>query len=74
MVRDDVARNLDACDALVENGGFLLGDAPMLCDFALAAQLVYLSRTPLGGEAMAGRPVQAYLARMKALRSAANAA
>ena len=74
MVREDLARNLDACDALVESGGFLLGEAPMVCDFAVAAQLVYLSRTPLGGAAMEGRPVQAYLARMKALRSSASAA
>jgi glutathione S-transferase len=74
MIRDDLARHLDACDGLVEARGFLLGDAPLLCDFAVAAQLVYLARTPVGGAAIAGRPVEAYLARMKALRSSTSAA
>jgi glutathione S-transferase len=65
-VRADLARHLDAVDGLVAGGAFLLGEAPLLCDFALFGQLVYLGRTPVGGRALAERAaIQAYLARLK---------
>ena len=47
----------------------MLGDAPMLADFALMSQLVYLSRTPVAGPRIAARAeVVAYLERFKSLR------
>jgi len=68
-IERDLARNLDAAEALTAGGAFLLGDRPHLCDFALMGQLVYLQRTPVGGAALAGRPaITAYLERMKGLR------
>jgi glutathione S-transferase len=54
-VRRDLERNLDAAEALLTPGPYLLGEQPFLCDFALWGQLEYLRRTPVGGEAMRGR-------------------
>jgi len=69
-VRRDLDRHLGAVDDLLAGGPFLLGDRPMLCDFAVSAQLVYLSRTPQGGAALAGHPaIAAYQDRMRALRA-----
>jgi glutathione S-transferase len=69
-VRADLERHLDALEALVAPGPFLLGEAPLLCDFAVMSQLVYLARTPHGGPRVAARPaLTAYLERMKALRA-----
>lgn len=69
-IAQDLRRELDAIDALLDPGPFLLGEAPMLCDFALMAQLVYLSRPPGSAQAMQGRaPIAAFLGRMQALRS-----
>jgi len=60
---------LDAAAALVRGDGFLLGDAPMLCDFALAGQLHYLSRPPKTQRMLAARPeIGRYMARMNSLR------
>ncbi len=71
-VRADLERHLDAVADLVAPGPFLLGASPRLCDFAVGAQLLYLSRTPVGGAAIAARPaIGDYLARMKDLRSTA---
>lgn len=70
QVRADLERHLDHAGALVSPGPFAFGEAPMLCDFALAAQLVYLSRTPHGGPRIEARPaLVAYLAAMRALRA-----
>lgn len=65
---DDLARHLDAAEALLD-APFLFGEAPTLADFALAAQLVYLSRTPVGGARIGERArIGAYLERVRALR------
>ena len=48
---------------------FLVAAAPMLCDFAVTAQVHYLKRTPVGGRALAARNVIAsHYDRMRALR------
>lgn len=61
-VRRDLDRHLDAIDALLRPGPFLLGQRPYLCDFALWGQLNYLSRTPVGGAAIRGRKaIRAFL-------------
>ncbi len=74
-VRSDLERHLDAAAALVSPGPFLLGAAPALCDFALMAQLVYLSRTPHGAPRIDARPaLTAYLERMRGLRAQGRAA
>jgi glutathione S-transferase len=54
-VRSDLDRNLDALEALLTPGPFVLGEQPYLCDFALWGQLEYLRRTPVGGRALKGR-------------------
>jgi glutathione S-transferase len=67
-VRRDLERQLDAVEGLLEPGPYALGDQPCLADFALWGQLNYLSKTPVGGEAIGMRArVVAYLERMKAL-------
>ncbi len=69
-VARDLERHLEAAAALLRPGPYLLGEAPMLCDFALMGQMVYLSRTPVGGARVAARPaLGAWLARMRALRA-----
>ena len=61
----DLSRHLDAVQALVDPGPYLLGDVPYLCDFALWGQLNYLRRTPVGGKATVGRqPIERYMERM----------
>jgi glutathione S-transferase len=71
-VRRDLGRELDALAGLLEGRAYVLGDEPWLCDFAIAAQVRYLERTPVGGEEIgARRGVGEYLARMKQLRARA---
>jgi glutathione S-transferase len=73
-VRSDLERNLDAVEGLLARGDFLLGTRPYLCDFALMAQLVYLSRAAALSNALSARPrALAYLERMKSLRESARA-
>lgn len=72
QVAQDLARHLEHVRALLADRPFLLGDAPMLCDFALLGQLIYLKRTPVGGRAMQEDEVlDAFLERMKATRERA---
>ncbi len=52
----DLRRHLDAAEALLGPGGFLLGDRPWLCDFALSGQLRFLGFAPAGAAALAQRP------------------
>jgi len=67
--RADLARHLDAAETMLGGRAYLLGDAPMLCDFAWLGQLVYLSRTPVGGALLRERAaIHGFLERMKALR------
>ena len=64
-IRADLDRNLDAVEAMLGAGPYLLGDEPYLCDFALWGQLNYLDRTPVGGRAIRNRELVAnYVARM----------
>jgi glutathione S-transferase len=75
QIRDDLERHIAASEGLLSDRSYLLGDAPMLCDFALMGQLVYLQRTPVGQIALEDRPtIAAYLERMKALRGESGAA
>ena len=68
-MRRDLERHVDAIDDLLEAREFLLGDGPFLCDFAVAAQLLYMARTPVGGEALATRPrIERYRERMRSFR------
>ena len=70
-VRADLRRELQALTDLLSDGRpHLLGRWPLLCDFAVNAQLVYLSRPPESAQVLAEfAPVTAYMARMKALRA-----
>ena len=64
-VAKDLERHLEAIEAMLKPGPYLLGDQPYLCDFALWGQLNYLDRTPVGKEAIKGRAsIGAYLERM----------
>jgi len=67
----DLERSLDAVEALVSPGPFLLGDVPYLCDFAMLGQIVYLTRPPRTAPMITARPaISAWLERMKVLRAA----
>jgi glutathione S-transferase len=52
----DLDRHLDAAEAVLTPGPYVLGDQPQLCDFALWGQLNYLSRTPVGAATIGKRP------------------
>ncbi|MEZ4321656.1 MAG: glutathione S-transferase family protein [Myxococcota bacterium] len=68
VVARDLERHLDHLEVLLA-GPWLLGDGPFLCDFAMASQLLYVSRTPHGGPRVAARPaLGAYLERFRELR------
>jgi glutathione S-transferase len=72
-IERDLSRVLDSAAALVEGDGFLLGDTPMLCDFALAGQLHYLSRPPKTQRMLQARPALGrYMARMNSARHVAG--
>jgi glutathione S-transferase len=74
QVRRDLERTLDAVEALLEGRPYLLGEAPLLCDFALLGQLVYLHRTPVGHEHLRARTATlAFIERMRAARERAAA-
>lgn len=69
-IADDLARELETIDALLSDAPFLLGDAPLLCDFALFGQLVYWTRPPQTARAIGQHArLLHYLERMKALRA-----
>ena len=70
QVADDLRRHLAACEALLDGQPWLLGERPMLCDFAVASQLLYLSRTPTGAERLdAFSSLAGYLERFRDLRA-----
>lgn len=66
-VARDLDRNLDAVEALLAPGPFVLGEKPYLSDFALWGQLNYLARTPVGGAQIATRPaISSFIERLAA--------
>jgi glutathione S-transferase len=71
----DLRREFTSLAAMLIEQPFLLGDKPYLCDFAVNAQLVYMSRPPGSAEILREYGVlEAYMARMKSLRPAASGA
>lgn len=69
MVADELQRTLRHLAALLADKPFLLGDAPLVCDFSVASQLVYLQRTPTGAPLVNGHPtLLEYCERFRALR------
>ena len=69
----DVNREFASLMAMLASQPFLLGDKPYLCDFAINAQLVYMSRPPGSAEVLREYgPLAAYMERMKALRPTAS--
>ena len=68
-VARDLDRHLDALEHMLTQRSFLVADMPMLCDFAVTAQVHYLKRTPVGARALSARSViGSYYERMRALR------
>lgn len=68
----DLLRHLQAVQALLGDGPFLLGAQPWLCDFALFGQLRFLNFDPQGAALLAERPALVdYVARVKAATAAA---
>jgi glutathione S-transferase len=71
----DLRRELASLTDMLAGQPFLLGDKPYLCDFAVSAQLVYMSRPPGSAEILREYPVLGgYMERMKALRPATSEA
>lgn len=72
-IQSDLRRQFQALtDMLADGRPYLLGERPMLCDFSVNAQLVYLSRPPGSAALLAEFPVLAdYRGRMRALREPA---
>lgn len=69
-IASDLRRQFSAISALVQDQPFLLGTAPLLCDFAVNAQLVYMSRPPASAEILREfASLAAYMERMKSLRT-----
>lgn len=69
----DLNREFTSLTTMLAGQPYLLGDKPYLCDFAINAQLVYMSRPPGSAEVLREYgPLAAYMERMKALRSAAS--
>lgn len=66
----DLRREFDCLTAILADRSFLLGGRPYLCDFAVNAQLAYLSRPPGSAEVLREfGALGAYMQRMKALPS-----
>jgi len=73
QITADLKREFAALSAMLAGQPYLLGDRPYLCDFAVNAQLVYMSRPPGSAEILREfAALGAYMERMKALRSAAS--
>jgi len=70
-IASDLRRELAALTGMLVGQPFLLGAQPYLCDFAVNAQLVYMSRPPGSAEILGEYPaLAAYMERMKSLRAA----
>ena len=75
QITADLRRELAALTAILADQPFLLGQRPYLCDFAVNAQLVYLSRPPGSAELLREfAALGAYMERMRALRPVPAAA
>jgi glutathione S-transferase len=69
----DLGREFAALAAMLGEQPFLLGDRPYLCDFAVNAQLVYMSRPPGSAELLRDfAALGAYMERMKSLLARAD--
>jgi glutathione S-transferase len=69
QIAADLRREFSALAAMLADEPYLLGQRPYLCDFAVNAQLVYLSRPPGSAEILREFAVlSTYMERMKALR------
>jgi glutathione S-transferase len=55
QVKRDLDRQLDKIEDLLVDHPYLLGDSPLLADFAVYGQLVYLRQTPAGEAEIASR-------------------
>lgn len=72
-ITTDLRREFTSLTVMLAEQPFLLGDKPYLCDFAVNAQLVYMSRPPGSAEVLREYGVLgAYMERMKALRPATS--
>jgi glutathione S-transferase len=71
QIAADLRREFTALTAILADQPYLLGSRPYLCDFAVNAQLVYMSRPPGSAEILSEfAALGTYMERMKALRSA----
>lgn len=74
QITADLRREFSALTAILGSQPYLLGERPYLCDFAVNAQLVYMSRPPASAEILNEfGALVAYMGRMKSLRSLAAA-
>ncbi|HRQ64541.1 MAG TPA: glutathione S-transferase family protein [Xanthomonadaceae bacterium] len=70
QIGTDLKRAFNALTDILAARPYLLGQIPYLCDFAVNAQLVYMSRPPASAEILQEYPaLAAYMERMKSLRS-----
>ena len=70
QITTDLEREFNALTAMLAGQPYLLGQTPYLCDFAVNAQLVYLSRPPASAEILREfSELGSYVDRMKALRA-----
>ncbi len=74
QITADLRREFSALTAILGGHPYLLGERPYLCDFAVNAQLVYMSRPPTSAEILNEfGALGTYMGRMKALRPVATA-
>ena len=70
QITTDLEREFNALTAMLAGQPYLLGQTPYLCDFAVNAQLVYLSRPPASAEILREfSELGSCVDRMKALRA-----
>lgn len=70
QITTDLEREFNALTAMLAGQPYLLGQTPYLCDFAVNAQLVYLSRPPASAAILHEfSALESYMNRMKALRA-----
>ena len=68
VILDETSKQMASVASLVSVTPFLMGEQPYLCDFAVVAQVVYLSRAPTTAAMIAAQPaLTRYVETMKAL-------